>query len=81
LKILAGKIAQQLKARDFCLVFATELERCWPSDRLDRGEREKQIEAFAKSYGWSASVLDIDAQISEEIPNIADYCSTHRCKD
>jgi len=60
LKILAGKISQQLKARDFCLVFAAELERCWPSETIDRAEQEKQIQAFAESYGWSASVLDID---------------------
>jgi len=59
LKILAEHIADKLGGRAFCLVFVAELERYWPSERLDRAEQEKQIQAFAKSQGWSVSILDI----------------------
>jgi len=63
LKTLAEHIADQLTERGFCLVFAAELERYWPSEKVDRAEQEEQIQAFAKSYGWSVSVLDIDGGI------------------
>jgi len=58
--MLAENIADRLREREFCLVFAAELERYWPSQRIDRAEQEKQIQVFAKSHGWSVSVLDMD---------------------
>ena len=63
LERLAKHIARQLKERKFCLVFEDQLERCWPSERIKRAERESQIQAFAKSRGWSASILDSDSGI------------------
>ena len=59
MKKLAEHIADHLGERSFCLVFVQELERCWPSERIDPAEQEKQIQDFAKAYGWSVSVLDI----------------------
>ncbi len=59
---LAKHIERTLKEREFCLVFEDELERCWPSQKMDDpSERENQIQAFAKSHGWSASVLNTDS--------------------
>ena len=58
---LAKHIEQQLKDREFSVVFEDELERCWPQKRLKRAERERQIQAFAESHGWSAAILDSDS--------------------
>jgi len=58
LKTLAEHIAQQLKERGFCVVFDRDLERCWPSSRLARAEREREIQEFAESQGWTAAILD-----------------------
>ena len=58
LKILAEHIAQQLKERGFCVVFDRDLERCWPSGRMTRAEREREIQDFAESQGWTAAILD-----------------------
>jgi hypothetical protein len=58
LKILAQHIAQQLEERVFCLVFEHDLERCWPSSRMSRAEREGKIQDFAESQGWTAAILD-----------------------
>lgn len=63
LEKLGKQITQQLSHRAFCLVLETELERCWPSEKFDATEQEKEIEAFAKSYGWSASVLAVDSGV------------------
>jgi hypothetical protein len=59
LKILAEHIAQQLKEREFCVVFEGELERCWPSSGMSRAERERKIQDFAESEGWTAAILDV----------------------
>jgi hypothetical protein len=44
LKTLAEHIASQLKEREFCVVFDRDLERCWPSRRIARPEREREID-------------------------------------
>jgi hypothetical protein len=61
MKTLAEQIAQQLKNRAFCVVFEDELERCWPRKKNRRAERERQIQAFAESRGWSAFIHDSDS--------------------
>ena len=48
---LAKDIGRRLKERAFCVVFEEELERCWPSKKIERAERENQIQGFAKSRG------------------------------
>ena len=58
LKILAQHIAQQLKERAFCVVFEGDLERCWPSREMSRSEREREIQDFAESQGWTAVIPD-----------------------
>ena len=57
---LAKDIEGHLKERAFCLVFEDEVERCWPSEKIEGAEREGQIQSFAKSRGWSAFVLNTD---------------------
>jgi hypothetical protein len=59
LKTLAEHIAQQLKEREFCVVFDRDLERCWPRGRMARAEREREIQGFAESQGWTAAILDV----------------------
>ena len=56
MKILAEHIAQQLKERGFCVVFEDDLERCWPSKGMSQGERERKIQDFAESQGWTAAI-------------------------
>ena len=63
MKKLAEHIADNVGKHGFCLVFAAELERYWPSETFARAEQEEQIQAFAKSNGWSVSVLDGDDRI------------------
>jgi hypothetical protein len=56
LKILAEHIAQQLKGRAFSVVFEGDLERCWPSSGMSQAERERKIQDFAESQGWTAAI-------------------------
>ena len=58
LKKLAEQAAQQLKERGFCVVFDRDLERCWPSSRVARPERERKIQEFAEAQGWAAAIVD-----------------------
>jgi hypothetical protein len=58
LKILAEHIAQLLKERAFCVVFEHHLERCWPSSGMSRAERDRKIQDFAESQGWTAAIVD-----------------------
>jgi hypothetical protein len=58
LKTLAEHIAQQLKERGLCVVVDRDLERCWPSSRMARGERDREIQEFAESQGWTAAIRD-----------------------
>ena len=58
MKMLAEHIAQQLKKRGFCVIFDRDLERCWPRQRVQRAKREKEIQSFAESQGWTAAILD-----------------------
>jgi hypothetical protein len=58
LKTLTERIAQQLKERGFCVVFENDLERCWPSKEMERARRERKIQGFAESQGWTAAILE-----------------------
>jgi hypothetical protein len=58
LKVLAEHIAQQLEERGFCVVFDGDLERCWPSSGMSQAERERKIQDFAESQGWTAAILE-----------------------
>jgi hypothetical protein len=61
LKILAEHIAQRLKEREFCVVFEGDLERCWQSSGMSQAERERKIQDFAESQGWTAAILETGA--------------------
>jgi hypothetical protein len=58
---LAKHVEQILKEREFYVLFEDELERCWPIEKIKRANREKQIQAFAKSHGWIVSILNTDS--------------------
>ena len=58
LKTLTKHIAGQLKERGFCVVFEDDLDRCWPSSGMSRAEREREIQHFAESQGWIATILN-----------------------
>jgi len=58
MKILAKHVAARLEERAFCVVFENDLERCWPRTEMARSERERKIQAFAESHGWTAAILE-----------------------
>jgi hypothetical protein len=48
-KILASRIAKELKKSKHCAVYEPEITRVWPRD----GDRRKaQVALFAKEHGW-----------------------------
>jgi hypothetical protein len=49
MKILASRIAQELKKANHCAVYEPDLSRVWPDDGRPR---EAQIACFAKLNGW-----------------------------
>jgi hypothetical protein len=61
LKTLTKNVAAHLGERAFCIVFEDDLERCWPGEKVERGEREKEIQFFAESQGWTAVILTADS--------------------
>jgi hypothetical protein len=48
MKILATRIAKELKNAKHCAVYEPELTRVWP----DGQNREAQITSFARNHGW-----------------------------
>jgi len=48
------------KKEGFCVVFESDLNRCWPSGKLTPAEPKTKIKAFAETYGWSAAILTGD---------------------
>ena len=58
LKTLAKHISEHLENRPFCVVFEDDLKRCWPSNPMERAERNSEIRRFAESHGWSATILE-----------------------
>lgn len=48
MKILATRIARELKIASHCGVYEPELARVWP----DSENRQAQIALFAKNHGW-----------------------------
>jgi hypothetical protein len=58
LKTLTEHIAAQLDERTFCVVFENDLKRCWPSNPMAEDEGNSEIHRFAKSHGWSATILE-----------------------
>ena len=49
MKILASRIAKELKKAKPCAVYEPDLSRVWPNDAKPR---EAQIASFAKLNGW-----------------------------
>jgi hypothetical protein len=64
---LAKDIERSLRERGFCVVLEEELERCWPSRKINRVDREKDIESFAESRGWNVSILNTDSGVMRAI--------------
>jgi hypothetical protein len=48
MKILATRIAKELKTAKHCAVHEPELTRVWP----DAENRQSQIASFAQKHGW-----------------------------
>jgi hypothetical protein len=49
MKILASRIAKELKKAKHCAVYEPDLSGVWPDDGR---QREPQIASFAKTHGW-----------------------------
>jgi hypothetical protein len=58
MKTLAKHVAARLEARAFRVVFENDLERLWPSNKMARAKRKKEIQSFAESQGWIAEVVE-----------------------
>ena len=58
LKTLAKHVAANLEERSFCVVFENDLNRCGPRRGIARSERERQIQSFAESQGWAATIIE-----------------------
>ncbi len=58
LKTLAKHVAARLRERAFCVVFEDDLERGWPSNGMAPEIRERRIQDFAESQGWSAAIVE-----------------------
>jgi hypothetical protein len=55
---LAKLVREHIKKRKFCTIFESHLELYWPAEKLKRAVREKEIHAFAKANGWTATIND-----------------------
>jgi hypothetical protein len=55
---LARRVVERLKSRKSCTLFENDLEGLWPRDNKVESQRAEQIQAFAKTNGWSATILD-----------------------
>ena len=64
---LAKLIERTLKERGFCVVFENELERYWPCEEIKAADRKEQIETFAESHRWIASILNTDSVVISAI--------------
>jgi hypothetical protein len=49
MKILASRIAKELKKAEHCGIYEPELSRAWPPNGISR---EAKIAHFAKKNGW-----------------------------
>ena len=49
MRILASRIANELKKAKHCGIYEPELSRVWPPNGTSR---EAEIAYFAKTYGW-----------------------------
>jgi hypothetical protein len=58
LKKLAEHVAANLEERAFCVVFENDLNRCWPRRGIARSERQREIQNFAESQGWAATIIE-----------------------
>ena len=58
MKTLAEQIAARIGERAFCVVFEDDLERCWPSNTMADVKRNREIQNFAQSHGWTAVIVE-----------------------
>ena len=58
LKTLAKHVAARLAERAFCVVFEDDVEHCWPRKKMTRPKRERKIQSFAESQGWTAAMVE-----------------------
>ena len=58
MKTLAKQIAARIGERAFCVVFEDDLERCWPGNKMAPTKREREIQNFAESHGWTAAIRE-----------------------
>ena len=58
MEVLAKQVAARLEKRPFCVVFENDLECWWPLKEIMQSEREREIQAFAESQGWTAAIVE-----------------------
>ncbi|HEX4667287.1 MAG TPA: hypothetical protein VH207_11865 [Chthoniobacterales bacterium] len=55
---LTRQIRHRLETHKFCTIFERDLGKAWPYVDKARENRFAEIKAFARSQGWSATILD-----------------------
>jgi len=58
MKILASRIAKELKKVEHYALYEPDLSRVWPDDGR---QREPQIASFAKTHGWRLATTKTDS--------------------
>jgi hypothetical protein len=55
---LTRQIRHRLETHKFCTIFERDLAKVWPYVDKARERRFSEIKAYARSRGWSATILD-----------------------
>jgi hypothetical protein len=67
---LTRQIQHRLESHKFCTVFEKDLGRVWPYVDREREKRFALIKAYARSRGWSATILDPGIRVTfRKLPN------------
>jgi len=55
-ELLAEHIREELETHLYCTVFESAAELLWPRNQPKAADRVAQIDAFAKTHGWLATI-------------------------
>ena len=55
---LAKLISDRLSGKSYCTVFGEDISRLWPLPKAEEQKRHNAIQAFAKKFGFSATIRD-----------------------
>lgn len=65
---LVGRIRKKIAERKFCTIFEQDVSKLWPCGTVERDRQKAQIEAFAKSHGWVATISNPGIRVTFRDP-------------